>query len=162
MPEQRFLLVLFVGVAACAGATTGARRAPCPLAATDSTYLVSGPVYRDCAVDRRAHLRNPQVRPDFQAPQLPPGGSACYSVVIELVVDTAGVPEAGTAHVVTTNNPVLADAVLSTVPRWRYDPARIGGAPVRQIVRERRVVGVQVVAVPAGAVPSPPSRRPLC
>ena len=162
MPGRNFLIALILGDAACAGATTGARQSPCTLTATDSAYLAGGPVFREYAVDQRAHLRNPQVRPDFQPPQLPTGGSACYSAQIELVVDTAGMPEAGTAHVLTTNNPPFADAVLFTVPRWRYDPARKGGVAVRQIVRERRVVAVQVVAVPAGAVPSSPGRRPRC
>ncbi len=158
----RPVIALVAVVAACAGATTQARQPACPLRQADSVYLAGGSIYRDCAVDRRAHLRNPQVLPDFEPRELPAGGFACYSAVIEVVVDTSGVPESGTAHIVYTNNRIFADAVLLTVVQWRYDPARKGTAAVRQIVQQRRVLGLQLVAAAPGAMPRPPSRRPQC
>lgn len=157
------LLVCAGAITACATARTGARTTNCPLAARDSVFLVGGTAYRDCAVARRARLVNSGTRPDFQ-----PSSSrrnACYSAEIEFVVDTAGVPEVRTARVVTTNDDAFAKAILETVGTWRYEPALLDGAKVRQIVTERRSAQTSVVAVPVGgALPTGPvgPSRPNC
>jgi hypothetical protein len=120
----------------------------------DSVYVQGQTLYRDCAVDVRAVLLNPTAPVDFQ----PSGARNCYSAAIEFVVDTAGVPELGTARVVRANSDELARALIAALPQWRYRPARKTGLAVRQLVRLERAV--TLVAVPAGSVPSPTSRPP--
>ena len=148
-------------IAACAGTSSRSNR-PCPLAPGDTLYLGRGPVYRACAVDRQARSIDHSARPDFQPSTPPPGGQACYRAELEFVVDSTGVPEAETARVVRTNNPTYAQSVMRVLPRWRYEPARLKGVPVRQIVEETAGLGAVLVAVRAGDTPRPPLRPPNC
>ena len=159
MSRNRVVLAIVIASDACAGATTRAREASCILAPADSMYLARGPVYRDCAVDRRARLLTTNGRPQFQPPTPPLAGTACYSAQIEVVVDSAGVPELETVRVVRANDPAFADAVLASLPRWRYQPALKSGVAVRQVVRETQTIAVEVVLVRAGETPRP--RRAL-
>jgi len=159
--DRTALLLTITAVGACAGATRQAGHGSCALAPADSIYLAGGPVYRECAVERRARRLNQGERPEFRPTDPPFGGAACYSAEIEFVVDTTGTPELQTARVVRTNNPNFAEAVLVTLPRWRYQSARNNGLPVRQIVREKQAMAVQVVVVRQGQVPRP-GRPPRC
>jgi hypothetical protein len=153
---QRFgTIAAIAAAAACASAGGRAERSRCPLTSRDSTYLVRGPVYRDCAVDEKARLTTTNARPDFQ-PTRPESG--CFAAEVEFVVDTAGIPEIETARVIRANSSSFGDAVLAMVRSLRYTPARIAGAPVRQIVSERRTVVSAMVAVPKGS--APPTRPP--
>ena len=161
MSRERIVLALIIASAACAAGASHARQASCALAPADSTYLVRGPVYRDCAVDRRARLLTTDVRLEFEPPGPPAEGTACYRAQIEFVVDSAGVPESETANIVRTNDPAFANAVLATLPRWRYQPARKNGVAVRQVVRENQSMAIQVVRVRAGDIPRP-GRAPPC
>jgi hypothetical protein len=157
-----FLLCVLGPCLACASAPAN-REATCELVPADSQYLVGGPVYHDCAVDQRARLRGRAVYPDNFEPQLPltEPGERCYRVDLQFVVDTSGAPELGTAQVVRTNHPECAEAVMATLPKWRFRPALRGGVPVRQIVREKQEMAVQVVTVVAGDVPRL-GRPPRC
>ncbi|MGH8543569.1 MAG: energy transducer TonB [Gammaproteobacteria bacterium] len=148
-------------LAACTACASAPARGSCALAPADSAYLAAGPVYPECAVDQRARRLTRDVRPDFRPSDPPPGGTACYTAEIEFVVSVTGSPEVETARVVRTSNPRFADAVLATLPRWRYQPARIRGTAVRQVVREKQSMAVQVVVVRAGDIPRP-GRPPLC
>ena len=146
-------------VAACASGAgrTSAVGASCGLSGRDSVFAVGRPVYRDCAVDRRARL-TATVPPDYR-PAVP--RTACYSVDVAFVVDTLGKPEVATARIVRTNDQAFADAVFATLGRWKYEPAMRGGMLVRQIVNEHRSGATMLVAVPAGSGPPPkPSQRP--
>lgn len=134
------VLLLIVSVPiACAPVSSRPGLAACALSPADSVHLAGGPVYRDP----------------------PPGGKACYTTRIEFVVDTAGRPEPATTRVMRTNNPAFSDAVVATLPTWRYQPARKNGVAVRQIVREERSMAVEVVVVRPGDVPRP-GRPPPC
>jgi len=83
--------------------------------------------------------------------------STCYSADLEFVVDSTGRPETSTARVVRANDSNYAQAVLATVPSWRYEPASRDGMPVRQIVTSHQAAAQVVVSAPAG---SPPPVRP--
>src|SRR4051812_21743223 len=91
--------VIIVGASflvACAsnGSHTAAReRTSCGLVGRDSVFALAGPVYHDCAVDRKARLVSTGVHPDFR-----PTARGCYSAEVEFVVDAAGRPEVGTAR----------------------------------------------------------------
>lgn len=161
--KLRQLLVLSVSVATAACASTPARTSsPCALASGDSIYLDNGAVYRQCGVERRAEPIDRSFHPNFRSDELPPGGQACYSAVIQFVVDETGLPEGGTAKVLRTNNPGFGDAALEAVKHWRYKPAYLHGAPVRQIVEENVGMAIVATVVRAGEMPRPPDRVPRC
>lgn len=146
--------------AGCASAPRGSqsKAASCVPAERDSVFAAAGPVYRDCAVDVRArNLTRPRL--DYR-PTSPPRNGACYSAEIEFVVNATGVPETNTARVVHTNDQGLADATIASLSGWRYEPARLGDVPVRQIVTEKSAMSAIVVMVPQGSAPTRPNQRP--
>ncbi len=147
---------IFAAACASAGgpAAARARGSRCPLEAKDSVFLAGGPVYRDCAVDRKAESIA-DVHPDFR----PDPMERCYSAEIEFVVNQIGLPEAETARLVHTTDRRFAEAVYQTIPRLRYHPALRDGAPVRQIVDFKSAMQSVLVAVPAGS--GPPTRPPM-
>lgn len=133
---------------------TPARGAGCQLRSSDSTLMAGAPLYRECAVD--THAAN---LTRGQGPMARPAGAlhdGCYSAELQFVVDTTGVPEQRTARVLTTNDQSYADAVIATLPTWRYKPALIGSTPVRQIVTEREATAIKV-----GQMTDPPP-SPSC
>jgi len=152
-------------VAACASAPRAASgRGSCPLMQSDSVFLASGPVYRECAVDIKAKRIPDNSHPVFTPTR---GGPNCYAVEVELVVDNAGKPEAETARVVRSTDRNFADAVMATVRDWRYEAAMLDHHPVRQIAREtvKAAVGTVVVSSSGGPPPSTgmmPGRTPNC
>ena len=160
--RQLLLVSTCVLAGACASSSGRTASSPCTLSSADSIYLASGPVYRDCAVEQRASVIDRSFRPNFRPDEHPPGGEACYSAAIQFVVDETGMPERETARVLHANNPTFADAALETVKHWRYKPAYLHDAPVRQIVEEKVEMTVAVVVVPAGETPRPPARMPRC
>jgi len=144
-----------LGACASAGGPAGAggRRSSCPLRAQDSVYLAAGPVYRDCAVDRKAEVET-NLHPDFR----PFPGQSCYDAEVEFVVGPTGAPEVPTARLVRSNSREYGDAVSALVPRLKFRPAMRDGVAVRQIVEFKQVMQAVVVAVPMGS--APPSRPP--
>jgi hypothetical protein len=153
---------IFVAVG-CAGNRPSSSARVCALTAADSIHLAHGPVFPDCAVDTRAQLLNRDVRIDFAFSRPATPGERCYAADIRLVVDTAGVPESGTSQLSKSTDPEFGAAVLASVPRWRYRPARKAGAPVRQVVLEHFVRATAVMSVrQGGAPPTPPSLPPSC
>jgi hypothetical protein len=154
-----FALAAIPLAAACAsaGGAAGAR-GECLLSAEDSVYLSGGPVFRDCAVDQAARLTTPNAPIDYRpSASARSGNRACWLAELQFVVNAAGVPEKETAKIVRTTDPGFAEAVLSSLPSWRYRPAEKEGIPVRQIVRERRAIALAVVAVGSGQSPRPPT-----
>lgn len=149
--------VLEAGLNACA--TVGARRT-CDPAAGDSVYQRWAPVYRACAVERSATSISqpmPQWIPSSTTPLAV--GERCYSADLEFVVDTTGRPLPSSARVIRTNTPDLASAFIAKLPTWQFEPARLAGAKVRQIVDYPARIGTitTVVVVQRGSAPPPPS-----
>jgi hypothetical protein len=165
MPNRSYLLIagIAVGVlAACSSATSNATTAaaPCGLRGQDSVFVSGRPVYRDCAVDKKARLTSANLHPDFRPTQ---NGNTCYYVDAEYVVNDSGKVEIPTARIVRSNNQSLADAVTQMLPRVTYEPAAREGKPVRQIVVEHTQV-LQVVTR-SGQAPSAargPNGPPRC
>ena len=146
--------------AACGGSAATGERRSCGLRSSDSVFARSGPVYRDCAVDRKAELRTRDVTPNFRPPVAREG---CYSATIEFVVDTAGRVELSTARITRSNDPAFASSLLATLPLYRYEPARLGGVPVRQIATTQQAIVTRRVVAVAGSLPPPaPSGGPGC
>ncbi len=59
------------------------------------------------------------------------------SVVLEFVVDTLGRVEASSLKVISASHPGFEAAALEAALETRYRAARAGGAPVRQLVRQK-------------------------
>lgn len=120
-------------------------------------------MYRDCQVDRPARRGggDPAIDPAFLLGSRT--DQRCLRVVMEFVVDTTGRPDSATARVRTTDHPGLTTAVLVSLPRLRYEPARIANAPVRQVVEYTRGIVTRVpFTVGGGAnVPPPSASRPV-
>lgn len=129
----------------------GGRKSSCPLQAQDSVYLAAGPVYRDCAVDRKAEP-TAHPRPAFT----PNPAQSCYSAEVEFVVDATGVPEPGTAHVVRSNSRDFAEALTAVVPQLRFQPAMRDGIAVRQIVEFMQMAATGSAVTPLGSSLPPP------
>jgi hypothetical protein len=156
------LLSATVVAAGCAssGASAAAKAASCVAAPGDSVFAGGMPVFRPCAVDVQAKnlmRSSPDYRPSSMR-------TTCYFADLEFVVDAKGVPEGSTAHVVRTNDQGYADAAVASLPRWKYEPATIGGQPVREIVSDKAKMSVMNVIVPAGSAPPtrPTNRTPVC
>ena len=132
------------------------------LSASDSAYLKGGTVFRDCAVDQPARQMGRETPIPFTPSTTPRAGTTdCYYAEVEFVVSATGVPETETVTLGRTNDSSFGQAVLASVSSWRYRPADKGGAPVRQIVRERKVAAVAVTVSRAGQR-SPPPPPPNC
>ena len=120
--------------AAGAPAVTGAgpqAAPPCDRTDQDRSKTPHLPLYQGCAVDVQATPPVDAVRPNFEPDRRT---AFCYSAMLEVAVDTAGVPEMQTLRVVRATHPNFARAVSRMVPTMRFQPARLGGAPVRQLV----------------------------
>ncbi len=119
---------------------TEAQKSDCALRAVDSVYLAGGPVYRDCAVDKKVRVKN---RPRF----VPPAGMPtmqCMAAEFEFVVDTVGRPEIETVRKIRTNDPSFADATAMSIQEMTFTPAMKDGARVRQIYEYKTAVTVQI------------------
>ena len=158
-------LTLALATAAFTSACVIARRSGpnrgCGLRDSDSTFIAGAPLYRECAVD----VKVTNVTRGKGPLSAPPGPlrDGCYSAELRFVVDTNGVPERRAARILRTSDSSYADAVVATLPSWRYHPARIKNRPVRQIVTEREAMSITVAHAAAGArSPAPSSGVPDC
>lgn len=160
----RFSLIvaLAIPIAACASASRTSRATACSLTATDSVFLKRGAVYRDCGVDQRVEPLDRSAHPDFRPDVSLSFRDACYSAEIQFVVDESGRPETEDARVIHSNNPAFATAAVQALEKWRYRPALLNGVAVRQITTEKFGMAAVVVTAPAGQMPRPPVRRPVC
>jgi hypothetical protein len=112
----------------------------CDRSDQDTTRYLHLPLYRPCAVTVGARRIASDLRPDF----MPTGRDrSCFSALIEVAVDTLGRPEMRTARLVRANDAGYGAAAFAIVPGVRFEPARLGGRRVRQIVELREVLIVR-------------------
>ncbi|MGQ0703655.1 MAG: hypothetical protein ACT4PM_11040 [Gemmatimonadales bacterium] len=156
------ILVLALTLAGTASAQKGKVR--CTGEPADSALLADGPVYRDCEVSRPAELRTSDFPIDFKPPPAATGGvpGACYKAGFQFVVDTVGRPELPTLRPLAGNDRALEEALRPGLSQLRYEPARLGGLRVRQIVIYSRAVEpiVRVSPTDGEAVGLPSARSP--
>jgi ribonuclease D len=69
---------------------------------------------------------------------------------LEYVVNEKGEIETKTARVVKTTNQNYAEALISILPQWKFEPAKLNDVPVRQIVVDKQMMQVMTVVVPSG------------
>jgi hypothetical protein len=102
----------------------------CDRSDQDTTHYLHLPLYRACAVSVAARRVANDLRPEFW----PSGRDRnCFSALVEVAVDTLGRPELRSTRLVRATDPGYAASVLAIVPGLRFEPARLGGRPVRQI-----------------------------
>jgi len=152
-------VLAFAGIITSACATAGHGSEPCALRTQDSTYLKGGPVFRDCAVQKKAVLITKDLHPVFQPAQ---GRSSCVAAEAEFVVSPTGTPEMETAHLTRSTDQEFGMALMALLPQLRFNPAEVNGTPVRQIYSHKEQIQIVRVAVPAGSPPPtrPPGPRP--
>ena len=88
--------------------------------------------YPESEVDRPVSLVH-RVAPDYPPEVL--RSAARGQVVIQIAVDSLGVPQLETLRTVESPDPRLTRAVVDAVLQWRFEPARRAGRPVRQLVQ---------------------------
>ena len=124
----------------------------CDHADQDTSDYLHTPLYRACAVSVKARAIANDVRPEYS-----PSGRdrSCFSAIIQVAVDTVGLPESRTARVVRASDPGFATAVLAIVPAMRFEPARLGARPVRQLFELREVLVIRQGRAFFGSGPRP-------
>ena len=108
----------------------------CDRSDQDTTRYLHLPLYRACAVTVAARRIASDLRPEFFPASR---DRSCFSALIEFVVDTIGRPEVRTARLVRATDPSFGVAAMAIVPGLRFEPARLGNRPVRQIYELREV-----------------------
>ncbi len=134
---------------------------PCPPLPDDPEGMPA--VYLPCQLDREAREVRSNASLDWEpaAGEIRPG--ACFRVELRFIVDSAGVPERGTIALVSTNNNSFGAAFAAMVPDLRFQPGRLKGRPVRQVVTYKESIGVRVtVDSGIGVGETTPSRRARC
>ena len=108
----------------------------CDRSDQDTTRYLHLPLYRACAVTVAARRIASDMRPEFFPSSR---DRSCFSALIEFAVDTLGRPEVRTARLVKASDPSFGAAAMAIVPGLRFEPARLGDRPVRQIYELREV-----------------------
>lgn len=163
-------ILLLVLILVCASPARAQKSKKCTGSLPDSAWMLLSPVYRDCEVDKPAKLRGSPPRLNFQPNFTGIPRDQCWVAAFEFVVDTNGVIEPGTVQAMPGNEPDLQDAVAAVLDRMKWEPAKLDGQRVRQLLAYRMVSGVTVRTVQvssgrSGAVPAPPPpppRPPKC
>lgn len=133
------------------------KRGRCSGTPVDSA-VISGVVYRDCDVDRPARRRGTAAsRINWNPSPSEVAGGRCFRADFQFVVDSLGAIEPLTVRLVSSNSPGFAEAVRASLTGLRFEPARLGNAPVRQLVvhEERAAIRVAVSGAPSGGGPPP-------
>ncbi|MEO6528990.1 MAG: M56 family metallopeptidase [Gemmatimonadaceae bacterium] len=130
------LLVVAVVAACSEGAPNG------PLAQTR-------PTAESRAAAQPATVPGPyfEFQVEYAARQIPGTGKLRYpddmrtanregEVLAQFVIDEQGVPQASTLKVLKTSDAAFTRAVASALPKMRFEPARIAGRAVKQVVQE--------------------------
>lgn len=150
----------FVALTSSPAAAQRSKR-KCPDTPVDS--VPSGvPAYQACQVDREARQRGSAPRLEWNPPTSGLRDGSCMRADFTFIVDTAGVPEPQTIRDVTATSIDFQQAVRDVIPRLRYEPALLNGAPVRQIVAYRQSVAIRVVIGSSPSGRPPTSRPPRC
>lgn len=116
--------------------------AECALSAQDSAFASDFPLYTRCTVQTPARPLDTQPV-ELIAMSMQPRVQ-CFKADIQFVVGFNGKPEKGTARIITTNDDVYAQAVLASLPGWMYEPGRVSGLAVRQLVRVHKTTPIRI------------------
>ena len=142
------LHVLAVTAALTLGAATPLdaqeRRRECPVLPTDSALLASH-AFDECQVEKKVRRRGGEPRLDWRADPATVEPSSCYLAEFEFVVDTTGAVEEPTIRLLASTDGDYEDAVRESIFKLRYEPARLAGRKVRQVVRYQRKQNIRMM-----------------
>src|SRR5689334_6500373 len=74
-----------------------------------------------------------RLQPDNKMPGLVMGEPKQFVVSVE--VDSLGRADSTTIHLPADLDAFASNAIRNVVPAWRFVPAKLGGCPVKQVVR---------------------------
>jgi len=74
-----------------------------------------------------------KLQPDNRMPGLPKGEPSQFVVSVD--VDTLGRADSTTIQFPPDLDAFAVNAIRNVLPGWRFIPARLGGCPVKQVVR---------------------------
>jgi TonB family protein len=100
-----------------------------------STRAVTGQPYEPYQVERTVRPGAGNPSPTYPSTLRSAGVEG--DVLVRFVVDTLGRVEPGSVEIREFTHALFADAVREWLRRTHYDPASIGGRPVRQLVEQR-------------------------
>lgn len=149
MISLRTALALAAAAVAAACASGGARQKACAPVPTDQ-QVASSPVYAECAVDQKAQLLPRQTAAGSELP----AGLSCARIALNVVVDSLGVVVPSSAKVERSTNEAFTTSVLRALPSLRYEPARVNGRRVAQLVHYEARVASRLVVAPVGSNPT--------
>ena len=143
-----------------------AARGECPAPPTDSVLLATH-AFADCQVDKQARRRGGEPKVNWQQTPGNVDPGSCYMAEFEFVVDTSGAIEEPSIRLISSTDGDYEDAVRETISKLRYEPARLAGRKVRQVVRYHRKASIRVMirsTAPGGAggLPRDITRSPAC
>jgi TonB family protein len=111
----------------CAASAGRAAQPPVP-----AIPVSTGRVYAETEVDEKAEVRS---LPDPEYPPLLRRAGVGGTVIVQLVIDTLGQVEPGSARVVSSPNPDFNRPALNAIEQSVFRPARIRGQAVRVRMR---------------------------
>jgi outer membrane biosynthesis protein TonB len=91
--------------------------------------------YFEFQVERPARFVGDTLRPRPAADRFAARSSDRSALIVQFVVDTMGTPVPGTFHVLKAPSRALADSAAAAMSRWRFEPARVDGHVVAQLVQ---------------------------
>jgi hypothetical protein len=120
---MKFLaLVCFLGFSLTAQAQT--RDCVARMAASEGGRTSTG---------RSTIIEAVKLQPDNQLPGLPKGEPSQFVVLVD--VDTLGRADSTTIQFPADLDAFAVNAIRNVLPGWHFIPARLGGCPVKQVVR---------------------------
>jgi len=105
----------------------GPRDVLVPLAKAEAERM-----YFDFQVERQVRVRR-SVRPTY--PSAAAGRGAIGEVLVQVAIDSTGVPVAETLRILRSPDELLSSAAKEAVLQWRFEPARLRGRAVHQMVQ---------------------------
>ena len=106
--------------------------APAAVRATPALKPQQGPFF-EFQVERQASAIPGGLT--FHYPDALQGTKRSGNVLLQFVVDTAGHVDLGTVRVLSSSDPAFTAAVEAALPTARFEPALVGGRPVRQLIQ---------------------------
>jgi hypothetical protein len=87
-------------------------------------------------------VEKPAIGREMPKPDYPPAfrsSGTGGTVWAQYVVEPTGLVDIGTFKVLKTPDPAFTAAVRAILPKWRFEPAQVGGRKVRQLVQQEFV-----------------------
>lgn len=105
-----------------------------PTPAPDTTSSAGDNVYTSFEVDNAVQFSSgsavPQYPPDLLARRVP------GKVTVRFIVDTSGTADVQSLEIIDSTDPQFAASVRDALPRMKFQPARLNGKRVRQLVEQ--------------------------